>query len=153
LIANRVDREHPIPGRDQRSDPRAAVGLDPHHHPPGRQHPGLGIHSVVVEVFADHLVQPGHPGHALGQPRPTQPLAVAVEDLDVVVVLGPVVTDEQHLHCLLAGLLHRARQRGADHRDLMVKYSPTCEPNPRFPGQGTSSHQRSDLLTTSGRTI
>ena len=99
---HRVDREHLIPGRDQRGHPRAAVGLDPDHHPPRRQHPGLGIHrSSVVEVLGDHLVQPGHPGHALGQPRPAQPLPVAVEDLDVVVVLGPVVTDEQHRHCLL----------------------------------------------------
>jgi hypothetical protein len=153
LIANRVDREHPIPGRDQRSDPRAAVGLDPHHHPPGRQHPGLGIHRVVVEVFADHLVQPGHPGHALGQPRPTQPLPVAVEDLDVVVVLGPVVTDEQHLHCLLAGLLYRGRQRWSRPPRPNGQVLTTLRTNPRFPGQGTSSHQRSDLLTTSGRTI
>ena len=56
----RVHREHHVPGRDQRGHPRAAVGLDPDDH--------LRIIRVLAQVLPDQLVQPGHPGHALGQP-------------------------------------------------------------------------------------
>jgi hypothetical protein len=45
-------------------------------------------------VFADHRVQPGYP---IGQLRLTQPSAVFVLQFDIVVLLGPVVADEQHL--------------------------------------------------------
>ncbi|GAA2901261.1 hypothetical protein GCM10010472_69360 [Pseudonocardia halophobica] len=97
---HRVDREHLVAGRDQRGDPRAAVGLDPDHHRPGRGHPGLRVDRVVIEVLGEQLVQPGHPGHALGQPGPAQPFPGLVEDLHIVVVLGPVIAHEQRHHCL-----------------------------------------------------
>jgi hypothetical protein len=97
---HRVDREHLVAGRDQRGDPGPAVGLDPDHHRPSREHPGLGVDGGVVEVFGEHLVQPGHPSHALGQPGPAQPFPGLVEDLHIVVVLGPVIPHEQRHHCL-----------------------------------------------------
>lgn len=97
---HRVDGEHLIPRGEQRADPRAAVGLDPHHDSPGREHAGLRVDGIVVEVFSDQLVQPGHPDHALGQPSPRQPPADVIEDLHVVVVLSPVVTHIQRHRCL-----------------------------------------------------
>jgi hypothetical protein len=53
-----VDRVDPVPGRDQRLHPRAALGLDPDDH----------LRLVhVAEVLADHGVQLRDPGDALGQ--------------------------------------------------------------------------------------
>jgi hypothetical protein len=63
----RVDREHRLPGRGQRLNPRAPVRLDAH-----RDLPGV-ILRVPAQLLPDHRVQPGDPGHALGQPDPRQP--------------------------------------------------------------------------------
>ena len=46
-------------------------------------------------MLTEQRMQPGHPGHTLGQPSLGQPASRLVLDLDVVVVLGPVISDEQ----------------------------------------------------------
>jgi len=84
----RIDRIDLIPRRDQRLHPRAAVGLDTDHHV-------CGI-LIIAEVLADQRMQSGDPGDPFRQRGPTQPPACLVLHLDVVVVLGPVVSDEQH---------------------------------------------------------
>jgi hypothetical protein len=66
----RVDRVHDVAGRDQRLHPRTTIGLDPDHH--------LDRAGVLIDVFADHRVQPGYPGDPVGQLRLTQPSAVFV---------------------------------------------------------------------------
>lgn len=88
-----VDRVHPVAGRDQRLDPRSAVGIDP------------DLHLDLVEVvhlkaerlgsLGHHRVEPAHPRYSFGQPRPGQHLANRSLDLHVVVALGPVITGQQ----------------------------------------------------------
>jgi hypothetical protein len=82
------DREHPIPGRDQRGDPRPAVGLDPHQHLLGA--------GVLTGEPRDQLVEPDDPGHTLGQPGLAQPAPGVVLHLHIVMILSPVITNEQH---------------------------------------------------------
>jgi hypothetical protein len=84
----RIDRIHPIPGRDQRGHPGPAVGLDPDQH--------LLRLELAPGLFGDQLVQPGHPGQALGQPRLALPAPGLVLDLHIVVVFGPVISHVQH---------------------------------------------------------
>jgi hypothetical protein len=55
----RVDRVHLVARGKQGLHPRSAVGLDAYHH---------GGVVVLAEPLGDHRVQPGHAGHALGQP-------------------------------------------------------------------------------------
>jgi hypothetical protein len=65
---------------------------------------------------------------------------VFIDDLDVVMVSGPVITNEQH-PCLLSGL-HCADPLGSVEEttdDLMVKCSPQTS-------RGTASQQPSRLL-------
>ncbi len=78
-----------VAGRDQRLHPRAPVGLDPDHHP--------GLVGILTELRADHRVQTGHARHTLGQLRPAQHPPRFVLQLDIVVLFGPVITDEQQL--------------------------------------------------------
>jgi hypothetical protein len=52
-------------------------------------------------VVGDQRMQRRHPLDALGQPPLGQPPPVLVEDLDVVMGLGPVISDEQHPLLLL----------------------------------------------------
>jgi hypothetical protein len=140
-----IDREHLIVGGEQRGDPRATVGLDPHDHPALREHPRIRIDRGVVEMLGDQLVQPSHPGHALGQPSPEHPLAVSAKQHHVVVVLDPVITHEQASPLPPVALeLHPGRQRGGDHRELMVKYSPTPTSGlgVRHPISGPPAHDR-----------
>jgi hypothetical protein len=47
-------------------------------------------------MLRDQLVQGRDPGQALRQPPPRQQPAGIILDLDVVVGLSPIVTDEQH---------------------------------------------------------
>ncbi len=90
----RVDREHLITGRPQRRHPRAAVGLDPDDHPAGdllrRQ-----LRPVRRGVLGDQRMQPGDALQTLRQPGLRQSPTGLVLNLDVVVILGPVVPDEQ----------------------------------------------------------
>jgi hypothetical protein len=83
----RVDREHPIAGRQQGLHPRAAVGLNADHH---------GLRLVVAEVIGDQRMQRGHPRDAFRQTLTGQPAPLGILQLDVVMGFGPVITDEQH---------------------------------------------------------
>ena len=91
----RVDGVDAVAGRDQRRDPGAAVGLDADHDLAG---PG--------GVLCDQFVQSGDPRDALGQPPGGESLAGFVHELDVVVVLGPVVAHIQ------------------DHRPVLLRFEP-----------------------------
>ena len=84
-----VDREHLVPGGDQRGHPRPPIGLDPDHR---LLRPG-----VLLGEPADQLVQPGDPHDALRQPGLAQRSARLLLHLHIVVIFSPVVTDEQHL--------------------------------------------------------
>ena len=84
----RVDRVDEVAGSDQRLHPRPTVGLDP-----DDDLVGLG---VLIEMVGDQGVQRGQPRHTLGQPPTGQPPAGLVEQLHVVMGLGPVVSQEQH---------------------------------------------------------
>lgn len=84
----RIDRHDRVTGRDQRRHPRATIGLNPDHH----LHILIGI---FTDPLADHRVQPGHPGHTLRQPGLGQPTPRTLHQLDVVMVLSPVIPDEQ----------------------------------------------------------
>ena len=57
----RVDRVHRVPGRDQRGDPRAALGLIPTSTSQRR----IGVAPRLRQVLSDQGVQPGHPGQPL----------------------------------------------------------------------------------------
>jgi hypothetical protein len=83
----RIDRIDPVPGRKQRLHPRAPVGLDPDH-----DLPRIG---VLRQLGPDQLVQPCNPGDPLRKPGLAQPPSRLVLHLDVVVVLGPIVPDQQ----------------------------------------------------------
>ena len=54
----RVDRIDGVARRDQRLDPRTAIGLDPEHH--------LVRIVVIAEVITSQGVQRGQPDHAFG---------------------------------------------------------------------------------------
>ena len=82
LIANSL-----VAGGDQSLYPRAAVSLDPDH--------DLGRLQVRTAVPGDELVESGDARHTLGQTHGGQLPAAPVLNLDVVVVLGPVITDQQ----------------------------------------------------------
>ena len=76
-----LQRIHPvdhIPGRDQRGHPRAAVGLSSDHH--------LRIIGALAQLLPDQLMQPGHPGYPLRQPRAGQHPAPLIHQLHVMVV-------------------------------------------------------------------
>src|SRR5664279_6549177 len=47
-------------------------------------------------MLGDQRMQAGDAVHTLRQPRPGQPPALLILDLDIVVILSPVVADEQH---------------------------------------------------------
>ena len=79
-----LQRVHPVdrvPGRDQRADPRAAVGPGPGHH--------LRIIGALAQLLPDQLMQPGHPGHPLRQPPAGQHPAPLVHQLHVMMIPRP----------------------------------------------------------------
>jgi hypothetical protein len=90
---HRVDRQHRVPGRHQRPDEQAPLGLG------GDDHLGR-----VVDEVGDELVEPGHPFNAFREPGPFKPLPLVIFDMDVVMGLRPVVPDEHlpHSHLLIA---------------------------------------------------
>jgi len=47
-------------------------------------------------MFGYQRVQPGDALQALRQPSPREPVTVLVLDLEIVVILSPVVSNEQH---------------------------------------------------------
>jgi hypothetical protein len=89
----RVDRIHRVPGGDQRGHPRATVSLDPHQH---RRRLGVG-----GQMISHQPMERLDPGHPLRQPPVDQPPSSLVADLDIVVILSPVIADEQHPWFLL----------------------------------------------------
>jgi hypothetical protein len=84
----RIDPVDHVPGRGQRSHPQAAAGLDPN------PHLGLGR---LAQLLADHRVQPGHPRRSLRQPGPGQRAPGLVHQLNVVMILCPVIAYQQHM--------------------------------------------------------
>jgi hypothetical protein len=80
-----VDGEHLIAGRHQGGHPQTAVGLDADHHL-----------TRLVDVLRDQRVELSDPGRAFGQSTPDQPRSCLVLHFDVVMILGPVVADEDH---------------------------------------------------------
>lgn len=87
----RIDREHLISGRDQCPHPGTSIGLDAHRHLVA-----AGLAAKDGEMLAEQRMQPGHPGYTLRQPRLGQPAPRLVLDLDVMVILRPVIPNEQH---------------------------------------------------------
>jgi hypothetical protein len=83
----RVDRTHPIPRRDQRTHPRATIGLNPDRH--------LCRVTILLQMLGDQLMQPGDPGDPFLQPGLSQHSTRLVLELDVMVLLSPVVPHEQ----------------------------------------------------------
>jgi hypothetical protein len=92
---HRVDREHLVPSSDQRRHPLPAVGLDPDLHPRGHL-TRLEIGPLLGEELGDQRMKASHPVQALGQPFTSQPAPLLIDDLHVVMVFSPVITDEQH---------------------------------------------------------
>ena len=87
----RVDGVDVVAGRDQGRDPGAAVRLD-----------ADDYFARVGGVLCDQFVQRGDARDALGQPPGGEALTGFVHEMDVVVVLGPVVAQIQgHLPVLL----------------------------------------------------
>ena len=90
---HRVHGEHRVPGRHQCPDEQPTVGLGGDHHV-----------SRLVAVGGDQLVEPGHTLNAVGQSAASQAGRPAVVlDVHVVMILGPIQTDEHlpHLHLLV----------------------------------------------------
>ena len=129
----RVDRIHGVPGGDQRGHPRALVSLGPDHHLAR-----TAAVRVIAECLTGHGVQPGHPGHAFGQPGLRQPTARGVHQLDVVMILGPVVPNEQSQRCSRLAIRTVPAACGRTISALMTQCS-------RRIRTGTTSHQRSTL--------
>lgn len=63
-------------------------------------------------MFSNQRVQPGHPLDPLGQPPAGKDPPLLVDQLDVVVVLGPVIPDEHRPLHLLLSWLHLAQRGG-----------------------------------------
>ena len=80
-------------------------------------------------MLGDQLVQRGDPGQPLRQPTARQHPARFVLDLDVMMGLGPVVTDEQH-RASRSRMINKARAAEKTCYDLMDQCS-----------TGTTSHQ------------
>jgi hypothetical protein len=95
------------------------------------------------QMLGDQRVQPGQPDQAFGEPLVGQPIALFIDQLHVIVIPGPVITDEQHPR--LPRLNDPTQQQQETPSDFMAQCSPLT--------RGTSSHQRSHLLTTGRRTV
>ena len=96
----RVDRVHLIAGRDQRLDPQAAIGLDPDHDLAGF----LGV-SATSSWNARIPSSPSGSRRAASRAR-------LVHQMDVVMVLCPVVSDEDQCDRLLVNVVEPVRAEG-----------------------------------------
>jgi hypothetical protein len=65
--------------------PQPAIGFDPDHH-------------VVwlCDVIGDQLVKHPDADQPFGQPTRRQPRPVSIHYVNIVVILGPIVSDEDH---------------------------------------------------------
>ena len=82
----RVDREHLIAGGHQGAYEQPTIGLDPDDHLLG-----------LLSVLGEGLMQLRHTLDALRHPPLGEHRALRVQHADVVVTLGPVDPDEDHL--------------------------------------------------------
>ena len=116
-----IDREHLVAGCAQRGDPWATVGLDTDDHLTGallwRQ---VGPHRRGV--LGHQRVQSGDALQALRQPDPCEPATVLILDLEIVVILSPVVSNEQHPATPPDQIARQITAPG-DTRNLMIKCS------------------------------
>lgn len=112
--SQRVDRVHLIAGRDQRRDPQTTISLDPDDHL-------CCIHDVV----GDELVEHPDPVETLGQPAARELLAVVVHQMDVVMILSPIVA---HEHCHQLSLRSVATSQETPGGDLMDQCSTAQHP-------------------------
>jgi hypothetical protein len=83
----RIDRIYLVARSDQRLHPRTPIGLDPDHN--------LISFGILAQMLGDQFVQPGDPGDPFLQPPLGQSLALLVLQFHIVVVLSPIITDEQ----------------------------------------------------------
>jgi hypothetical protein len=83
--------------------------------------PGPARHPRAVP--GNQLVQPGDPRDPLSQPHPGQPPTHHIDQLDIVMVLGPVVPNEQHPSPPASVNTTSAARRSIT-SGLMVKCSP-----------------------------
>ena len=105
----RVHRVHHVPGGDQRRDPRAAVGLDPDHHLRVIRRPRGRCRPISSCSWA-------HPGRALGQPPLRQHLPGLVHHLDVVMILGPVITHDTAAPALPSAMSKHVSSQRENHQ-------------------------------------
>jgi hypothetical protein len=84
---------------------------------------GLEVGPLLGQLRRDQGVQGGDPVEPLGQAPACQHAALIVDDLDVVVVFGPVIPNEQHCFSFpLRPVLVSSTEEAAG--DLMVECSP-----------------------------
>jgi hypothetical protein len=101
----RVHREHRIPRRHQRRHPQTTIRLDPD--------PDFKlILAVTGSVLADQRMEPGQARRALTQPGPRQSPPGLIHQLDIVMILGPVITNEQNPHLHLPVVLTTSAAAG-----------------------------------------
>jgi hypothetical protein len=124
----RIDGIDLVAGRHQRPHKQATVGLGPHHH--------LGR---VLDLGGQQLVEHGQPGQPLGNPLPSGHAAELVHHHHVMVLLGPVQPDKQHLV-----LLGSTSMEPEEARDTLMEKCST---------HGTPPHQSSAPSATSEGTI
>src|SRR5208283_1390066 len=95
----------------------------------------LRLVSALTQLSADHRVQPGDPGHPLGQPCLGQRAPGLVHQLDVVMILRPIVSHEQQLdlsHLAVIGSVGSVREKSQRPNERVL--------TPQV--AGTTSHQR-----------
>jgi len=125
-----IGRVHGVASRNQCCHPRAAVSLDPNQY--------LGLVRILTPLSTDHRVQPGQTYCPLGQPRLGQHPAGLIHQLDVVMILGPIVSHAQQFASPITLAII----------ELLAAWENSQRPNERVltPHRvGTTSHQRSLL--------
>ena len=86
----RVDRIHPIPSRHQSLDPQATIRLDPHHH--------LGR---IRDMVGHQVMERPDPVEAFRKPPARQLFPQLTHHMDVVMGLGPIITNKDSHHSSL----------------------------------------------------
>ena len=119
----RVHRQHPIARCDQRADEQATIGFRRDRHLVG-----------FVGVHADEFMETTNSLETLSQTRGSQPRTCCVFDEDVVMIFGPVMTDEHlgHHHLLVVTQRARGDQQLANGSVLKARH-PTSHPRSTSP--------------------